>query len=124
MVTRGHLRRLGAALALSLASVLSVAGCATGCPTALLQGTLVAADGELVVEGEAAGVATHVRWPFGVGVRQDGDELVVSDAWGTIKAREGDVVGIGGSSTDDGDWVACGDITVLGGPGRPAAPAE
>ena len=67
-----------------------------------------------VVEGDAAGVAIHVTWPFGVGVRDEGGELVLTDILGTVKAREGDVVGIGGSSTGDGSWVACGDITVTG----------
>ncbi len=116
------MRVIAGVAALLLASV-SVVGCASGCPTALLQGTLAAADGELVVEGDAAGVATHVTWPFGVGVRDDGGELVLTDIFGTVKAREGDVVGIGGSSTGDGSWVACGDITVTG-TSKPKAPNE
>ena len=90
-------------------------GCASACATDVLKGTLVAADGELVVErDEAAGVAIHVTWPFGVGVHDEGGTLVLADVLGTVKAREGDIVGIGGSSTNDGSWVACGDITVTG----------
>ena len=58
-----------------------------------------------------------------MGVRDDGGELVLTDVLGTVKAREGDVVGIGGSSTDDGSWVACGDITVTG-TANPKAPNE
>jgi hypothetical protein len=111
-------------LALSLALSSIVGGCATACPAALLEGTLVAADGDLVVETDPAGVAVHVQWPFGVGVHQAGDELVVSDALGSVKAREGDRVAIGGSATRDGEWVACGDINVTGGPRSPEAPPE
>jgi hypothetical protein len=115
-------RVLAVAAALLLASV-TIMGCASGCPAALLQGTLVAADGELVVEGDQAGVATHVRWPFGVGVHDEGGTLVLADVLGKVKAREGDVVGIGGSSTDDGTWIACGDITVTG-TAKPKPPSE
>jgi hypothetical protein len=111
-----------AAAVLLLASV-SVTGCASGCPAALLQGTLVAADGELVVEQDPAGVAIHVQWPFGVGVHDEGGTLVLADVLGTVKAREGDVVGIAGSSTGDGSWVACGDITVTG-TSKPKPPNE
>ena len=49
--------------------------------------------------------------------------LVLADVLGTVKAREGDVVGIAGSSTGDGSWVACGDITVTG-TSKPRAPNE
>ena len=126
-VALGRVRRRVAGVTVGVALLLmasvSVVGCASGCPVALLQGTLVAADGELVVEGDAAGVATHVTWPFGVGVRDDGGELVLTDILGTVKAREGDVVGIGGSTTSDGSWLACGDITVTGA-ATPKAPPE
>jgi hypothetical protein len=103
-----------AAVAISLLLSMSVVGCASSCPSGFLEGTLVAADGELVVEGDLAGVATHVEWPFGLGVRDDNGELVLSDAFGGVKAREGDVVRIGGSATTDGTWIACGDVTVSG----------
>src|SRR5262245_45685336 len=87
-----------ASLSAMVLLIASISACASGCPTALLEGTLVAADGELVVEGNQAGVATHVQWPFGLGVRDDGGELVLSDAFGTVKAREGDTVRIGGGT--------------------------
>ena len=109
--------------ALLLVAALAVTGCATGCSTARLRGTLVAADGELVVERDEAGVAIHVQWPFGLGVHDDGGTLVLADVLGTVKAREGDIVAIGGSSTGDGSWVACGDITVTG-TSKPKAPNE
>jgi hypothetical protein len=102
------------AVAISLLLSVSVTGCANSCPGSLLEGTLVAADGELVVERDLAGVAIHVEWPFGLGVRDDGGDLVLSDVFGSVKAREGDVVKIGGSSTTDGTWIACGDVTVSG----------
>ena len=66
----------------------------------MLEGTLVAADGELVVERDPAGVAIHVQWPFGVGVHDEGGTLVLADVLGTVKAREGDVVGIAGRRPD------------------------
>jgi hypothetical protein len=115
--------RVLAAVAMALLVSLSVMGCTSGCPASLLEGTLVAADGELVVEQDPAGVAIHVQWPFGVGVHEDSGELVVADAFGTVKAREGDVVKIGGSSTGDGSWLACGDITPTG-RSTPKAPNE
>ncbi len=115
--------RVTAVIAMALLAGLSVMGCASGCPAARLEGTLVAADGELVVEQDPAGVAIHVQWPLGVGVHESGGELVVADAFGTVKAREGDVVEIGGSSTGDGSWVACGDITATG-RSTPRAPNE
>ena len=108
------MRAIAAAIVFSLLVSVSVTGCASGCPSGQLAGTLVAADGELVVEGDLAGVATHVEWPFGLGVHDDGGNLVLSDVLGGVKAREGDVVKIGGSSTTDGTWIACGDITVSG----------
>jgi hypothetical protein len=116
------LRVIAGAAVLLLASA-SVMGCASGCPTALLEGTLVPADGELVVERDPAGVAIHVQWPFGLGVHDEGGTLVLADVLGTVKAREGDVVGIAGSSTGDGSWVACGDITVTG-TSKPKPPNE
>ena len=116
------MRVLAGVVALLLATV-SVMGCASACPTAQLEGTLVAADGELVVERDPAGVAIHVQWPFGVGVHDEGGTLVLADVLGTVKAREGDVVGIAGSSTGDGSWVACGEIAVTG-TSKPKAPHE
>jgi hypothetical protein len=116
------MRVLAGVVALLLATV-SLVGCATGCPTDVLKGTLVAADGELVVERDPAGVAIHVQWPFGVGVHDESGTLVLADVLGTVKAREGDVVGIAGSSTGDGSWVACGDISVTG-TSTPKAPNE
>ena len=127
MVRMHPIRRPSARVAIVVVAILvaslAITGCASACPLALLQGTLVAADGELVVEGDEAGVATHVTWPFGVGVRDEGGELELTDILGTVKAREGDVVGIGGSSTSDGSWLACGDITVTGA-ATPKAPPE
>ena len=116
------MRVIAGVVALLLATV-SVIGCASGCPTTRLEGTLVAADGELVVERDPAGVAIHVQWPLGVGVRDEGGTLVLADVLGTVKARQGDVVGIAGSPTGDGSWVACGDIAVTG-TSKPKPPNE
>lgn len=115
--------RVTVVVVMLLLATVAVTGCASGCPTVVLEGTLVAADGDLVVERGLAGDAINVQWPFGVGVRDDGGHLVLGDVLGTVKAREGDVVKIGGSSTADGTWVACGDVTVAG-TSTPRGPTE
>ena len=47
-------------------------------------------------------------WPTGLGVRRDGDAPVVADFFGSVKAREGDFVQVGGAEAEDGVWRACG----------------
>ena len=115
--------RVHAGVVALVLTTVSLMGCASACATDVLKGTLVAADGELVVERDPAGVAIHVQWPFGVGVHDEGGTLVLADVLGTVKAREGDIVGIAGSSTGDGSWVACGAITVTG-TSKPKPPDE
>jgi hypothetical protein len=87
-------------------------GC-TACPTALLEGVLVAdGDGGLGVQA-IEGAVLHVRWPDGVGVGTDGDQLVLRNPLGMVVAREGEFVSMAGGQTgDDGDFGACGPIAV------------
>ena len=104
------LRAAAVALAV-LALPWTLAGC--GCPTALLAGELVR-DGETLAVDVGDGTPRHVRWPFGYGVRSDGAHLVVTDILGSIKAREGDTVRLGGGQVgdDDGTFGVCGDYEV------------
>ena len=96
-----------AALALSIAS--SVSGCEMGCPTALAEGVLVA-DGENLVLESSTGQRNTVVWPSGYSVRAEGDTLVLVDRFGSIKARAGDTIGVGGGVGGDGQFRACGDV--------------
>jgi hypothetical protein len=98
-----------AAAALVLTIVSGVSGCEMGCPTALAEGVLVA-DGENLVLEAPTGQRNTVVWPSGYSVRVDGDTLVLADRFGTIKAREGDKIGVGGGVGGAGLFRACGDV--------------
>jgi hypothetical protein len=83
-----------------------------GCPTALLQGTLVRVDGTLGVQQTPPGRAMPVAWPIGYGVRDDEGVLVVSRFLVVDVAREGDTVSVGGGmSADDSTFQGCGPVT-------------
>ena len=86
-------------------------GC-VGCPTALLSGELVEQGGELVVVGSDGSPAERVIWPFGYGVRSDGERLVLTDLIGGVKAREGDTVHLGGGEIESGTFKVCGQLEV------------
>jgi hypothetical protein len=94
------------ALVLTFGLASGTSGCA-GCASALLEGPLVADGGGLGVQ-TAPGRIEHVRWEFGYGVRRDASGLVLTDLLGTVKAREGDWVRVGGGEVADGTWGACG----------------
>ena len=98
-----------AAAALVLSIVSSVSGCEMGCPTALAEGVLVADGTNLVLEAPS-GQRNTVVWPSGYRVRADADKLVLADRFGSIKAREGDKIGVGGGVGADGLFRACGDV--------------
>jgi hypothetical protein len=98
-----------AAAALALSIVSSVSGCEMGCPTGLAEGVLVADGGNLVLEA-TTGQRSTVVWPSGYSIRPDGDKLVLADRFGSIKAREGDKIGVGGGVGVDGLFRACGDV--------------
>lgn len=98
------------ALVATIAS--GAAACDVACPVGLATGVLVAAGDRLVLANETG--ATHeVVWPDGYGVRQDTGGLVLTDRFGTIKAREGDDVRIGGGVDDEGRTRACGEVVVM-----------
>lgn len=98
-------------LALSLAAGLPSGMAACGCPAALLSGELVAQGGELAVDVGAV-EAQRVKWPFGYGVRKDGDTLVLTNIFGAVEARPGDTVALGGGETGDGTFAVCGQLDV------------
>ena len=101
-------------LVLAIILVIPLSGC-SGCPTALLDGILVAdGDGALAVQTEG-GTSTPVAWPDWHGVRTDAEtgRLVVTGPLGQIVAREGDRVRVGGGENNDGPgFRACGPIAV------------
>ena len=107
-----HGRLMLPALMLALAIAPATAGC-VGCATGLYEGVLTEQAGDLVVVPEGGGRGERVKWPSGYGVHKDGDALVIADFFGSVKAREGDFVRLGGGELEDGMWGAC-DIFEVG----------
>jgi hypothetical protein len=91
----------------------SSVGCTLGCPTALATGTLAASGSDLVLLDDS-GMAEPFVWPDGYGVRRDGDVLVLTDRFGTVKARVGDRIEVGGGVSTDDRFHGCGDVVVVG----------
>lgn len=84
------------------------------CPGALLEGELLADDGDGFIVLHEAGFVTPIAWPEGYTVR-DGDdgvrELIGPD--GAVVAREGDLVALGGGMLGDNSaYQVCGDFRV------------
>lgn len=98
-------------LALSLTG--SVTACATGCPTALAQGELVKRGPNLELQEEGQARMIAVNWPSGYSSRPDGEILVLVDRFGSVKARQGDIIGMGGGEGADGVFQGCGDVWVV-----------
>jgi hypothetical protein len=100
----------GGALVLGFAVL---AGTTTGgCPAALLQGTLVEQDGTLAVRSIPGDSVVSVRWPFGYGVGQEDGRLTLTRVFMTV-AREGDLVSVGGGAgAHDGEFLACGPVSL------------
>jgi hypothetical protein len=101
-------------LAILVAAVVgSSAGCTLGCPTALATGTIAARGSDLVLLDDSGTVEQFV-WPDGYGVRRDGEVLVLTDRFGTVKARVGDRIEVGGGVSTDDRFHGCGDVVVVG----------
>jgi hypothetical protein len=105
-----------AALFLAVAVLGSgTASCAVSCPTALLEGVLVAdGQGGLAVQTDG-GPPTFVVWPDWHGVRLDArtGALVVTGPLGMVVAREGDHVRLGGGENPEGrGFKACGGVAL------------
>lgn len=99
------------ALLLAGAAGTTTSGC-TGCPAALLVGELAEESEALVVAGADGEPSERIIWPFGFGVRDDGGQLVLTDLFGAVKAREGDTVRLGGGETESGTFKVCGQLDV------------
>ena len=95
--------------------VVASGGCAiSGCPAALLTGTLARAGAELVVvQADATSAQRHLQWSGGYSVQEVDGRLVVKDVVGSVKAREADVVALGGGLRPDDVWVVCGSVDVV-----------
>lgn len=90
------------------------AGTPAACPAALIEGTLVADERWGMALAGTDGIRRKVLWPHGYTARREAGGLVLYDAGGSVVAREGDVVSIGGGETgSDGSWLACGGISVV-----------
>ena len=95
-----------------LAVSLALGTTSWGCPTALLQGTLVELHGSLGVQGPDGGPPGAVSWPFGYGVERRDGALVLTRLFQVV-AREGDVVGVGGGVLGNDDvFDGCGAVTI------------
>jgi hypothetical protein len=101
-----------ACVILVIVLVAPLAGC-VGCPTALLEGTLVVnGSGGLAVQAPEGGVV-QVHWPSGVGVGHDGDQLVLTNPLGQPIAHQGEFVSMaGGALGDTPEFDTCGPIAV------------
>jgi hypothetical protein len=77
----------------------------------LLSGELVAQGQELGVDVGASTIE-QVKWPFGYGVRRDGEILVLTNMLGGVEAQEGDHVDLGGGEIEHGVFGVCGAINV------------
>jgi hypothetical protein len=94
-----------------LATSVATAGC-VGCPTALARGVLVAEGSDLRLQ-DASGATSPVRWPEGYRVDKENDRLVLRDFFGSVKAREGDLIEMGGGVGPDGVFRGCGGVVVV-----------
>jgi hypothetical protein len=99
-------------LVVALVAILAAgAGGCTGCQTAAAEGVLTP-EGNTLVLRPPTGDTIRVAWPAGYGVRHDGGQTVLVDWLGSVKAREGDHVRVGGASGTDDRFHACGPIDV------------
>ena len=108
---RSILRSLLVSTLLATTLATSTTGC-LGCPTALATGVLVADGPDLVLQSPD-GAIENVRWPHGYRVGAEGDHLVLTDFFGSEKAREGDRIEMAGGVGTDNVFAGCGDVTVV-----------
>ena len=104
--------RLAAAVELVLV-VATASGCG-GCPTALLEGTLVRDGAEMAVRQAEVDVTSPVAWPAGWTTREvDGVMYLVRGA-GQVIGAEGDRFSAGGGFSPGPDEVfePCGGIDI------------
>lgn len=99
---------------LAMPALFTASGCGVdvACPAALLTGTLVAQDHELVIQRDEPGQFERVDWPVGYSTREDSGSVVLIDASGSIKARPGQRIALGGGESSSGTWKVCGRFDV------------
>jgi hypothetical protein len=81
----------------------------TGCMAALLAPVRVAAAGDdLVLVSVASGDTIPVLWPSGFAAWREGGRSVLADPFGTVVARDGDVLdSLGGGLGADDVFIIC-----------------
>jgi hypothetical protein len=95
---------------------------AASCGLLPLEGTLVAHEqwGIAIRESDQSmwrpGEISKVWWPEGWAGRRDGERLALVDEGRRVRAYVGDLVVIGGSPADDGEFRTCGDLRPAGSP--------
>lgn len=102
------IRTLSFAVTLTLLSI-TLGACATGCPTALAQGVLVAESGTLVLH-DLDDHTMALRWPSGYRVQEQDGQLALVDFFGAVKGREGDEIGMAGGVDANDIFQGCGDV--------------
>ncbi|HEY6607689.1 MAG TPA: hypothetical protein VI277_00690 [Candidatus Limnocylindria bacterium] len=89
----------------------SMPATAEACPGALLEGELLRDDASGFLVRHAEGFITPVAWPEGYSVRE-GERRELLDPGGSVAAREGDLVALGGGDDGAGVFVVCGPFAV------------
>jgi hypothetical protein len=84
---------------------------AEACPGALLEGEMLADEASGFIVRHAEGFITPVTWPPGYTVR-DGERRELLDPAGSVAARQGDHVALGGGEDGTGVFVVCGPFSV------------
>jgi hypothetical protein len=105
----------GRAIAVALLLVVATASGCSGCPTALLEGTLVRDDGdEMAVHNAEVDVTYPVAWPAGWSSRDVDGVLHVYEESGEAVGAEGDQFSAGGGFSPGPDEVftPCGAIRI------------
>ncbi len=83
---------------------------AVACPGARIEGMVVRERRSIVGLRNDQDLILQVIWPYGYSARDDGGRLSVLDSTGTVVAREGDRIAIGGGEIEPGTWLGCGGI--------------
>ena len=95
-------------------SIRTAPAAAQACDEALATGKLVkSAQSGLAIAGPT-GAVTEVLWPYGYSARTEGGRVALLDQTGTVVAREGDTISMGGGLGANNTWAACaGTISVV-----------
>lgn len=77
-----------------------------GCPANVVEGQLVfesTAGSAIIVDG----ISKLIRWPYGYAGRRYATEVDILDQTGTVVARTGTRIRLGGGESETGTWLAC-----------------